>query len=79
MFKKKYYILSSLKNVFLLCACLFRVKSISEQSYVINYKSNSTHISPVLHLSLKQSIDLKCKTIDWFLFECNIGLIRANS
>lgn len=66
MFKKKDYILSSLKNnvFFLLCACLFSVKSISEQSYVINYQSNSTHINPVLQLSIKQSIDLKCKTID---------------
>ena len=29
----------------------------------------------MLHSYRNQSIDLRCKSIDWFLHECNIGLI----
>ena len=31
----------------------------------------------MLHLYRNQSIDLQCKSIDWFLYECNIGLIST--
>ena len=32
-----------------------------------------THEVPVLHSYRNQSIDLLCKTIDWFLYEGNTG------
>ena len=34
-----------------------------------------THIRPILHSYRNQSIDWHCKSIDWFLYECNISLI----
>ena len=30
-----------------------------------------THIRAMLHSYRNQSIDLSCKSVDWFLFECN--------
>ena len=37
----------------------------------------STRVVPVLSLYRNQSIDLLCKSIDWFLYEGNTGDFRA--
>ena len=37
----------------------------------------STRVVPVLSLYRNQSIDLRCKSIDWFLYEGNTGDFRA--
>ena len=37
-----------------------------------------TRIKPMLHIYRNPSIDLQYKSIDWFLYECNIGLIWVN-
>ena len=37
---------------------------------------HSTYIRPITHPHGNQSTDLQCKSIDWFLFECNTDLIR---
>ena len=33
------------------------------------------HLRAMLHSYRNQPVDLNCKLIDWFLYECNIGLI----
>ena len=43
-----------------------------------NYSKNlafRTHFRSVVHSYRNQSIDLQRKSIDWFLYECNIDLI----
>ena len=34
-----------------------------------------THVRPMLDLCRNQLIYLLCKSVDWFLYECNTGLI----
>ena len=42
------------------------------------FSRHLTHIMPMLHLYRKQSIDLQWKSVNWFLYERNIGLIWVN-
>ena len=37
-----------------------------------------THIRSILHSSRNQSLDLQCKSIDKFLYECDIDLVFIN-
>ena len=42
------------------------------------FPNDLSNIRQMLHLYRNQSIDLQYKSIDWFLYECDIGLINVN-
>ena len=37
------------------------------------------HLSLIFHLYRNQSVDLHCKSIDWFLYDVNIDPIWTNA
>ena len=45
-----------------------------------NYRfaSKLIHVGSILDSFRNQSVDLDSKSIDWFLYECNVGLVWIN-